>query len=89
MLELLALELPLDLELAEVAEQRALLGREAIGFALQRLQPLGRAPRERLGPRALAGTCAPTAETGTAKTAKTAEKTVLCVLRELRESLVP
>ena len=52
-LELLGLELALDLEPAEVAEQRALLGREAVGFALQRLEAFAGAPRERLGPRPL------------------------------------
>ena len=52
-LELFRLDLPLHLELAQVAEQRALVGRQSIRFALERLQPLGGAPRQRLGPCAL------------------------------------
>ena len=52
-LQLLALDLPLDLELAQIADAACAPRRQSIGFALQRLQPFGRAPRERLGPRAL------------------------------------
>ena len=51
--ELLGFHLPLDLELPQIAEQRLLLRRELVGFALQRLEALGRPPRERLGARAV------------------------------------
>ena len=57
LLVLLRFDLPLDFELAQIADERLLLGREQIRFALQRLQPLGRAARERLGPRALRLLC--------------------------------
>jgi hypothetical protein len=52
-LELFRLYLPLHLELAQVAEQRPLVGCQSIRLALERLQPIGGAPRHRLGPRAL------------------------------------
>ncbi len=54
-LQLFGAELPFDLELAQLAEEGAFFRGETIGFTLQRLQPLGRPPRERLGARALRG----------------------------------
>src|SRR5207248_3512154 len=50
---LLRFDLPFNFELAQIADERLLFGREQIRFALQRLQPLGRAARKRLSPRAL------------------------------------
>ena len=47
--KLLSLDLPLDLERAEIVQERALLGRQLVGLALQRLLPLGGAPGERFG----------------------------------------
>jgi hypothetical protein len=44
--QLLGIELPFDFELPEIAEDSALFARQAISFALQRLQPLRRTPRE-------------------------------------------
>ena len=43
-LQLFRTELALDLQLPQLAEQRAFLRGEPIGFALEGLQPLGRAP---------------------------------------------
>ena len=54
-LELFGLEIALDFELPQVDEQRALLGRERVGFALQLAEALVRAPRLRFGARPLAG----------------------------------
>ena len=51
--QFLGFDLPIDLQLAQVAEQRPLLRGERVRFALQRLQTLGRAPRQRLGARAV------------------------------------
>jgi hypothetical protein len=53
LLQLLRLQLALDLELPQVAKDGALLRREAVGFALQRLQPLARTRGQRRGPRAV------------------------------------
>jgi hypothetical protein len=46
-------DLAVELQLAQVAEERALLRREPVGFVVQRLQPVGRAARERFGLRAV------------------------------------
>ena len=81
-LQFFGFDLPLDLELAQIAQQGALVGGEPIGFALQRLQPLGRAPRQRLGPRPLGQRLRGSHEK-TAEIAKIAEKTFLSVLRGL------
>ena len=51
--ELFGLDLTIDFQLSQIAEQRALVGRETVGFLLQRLQPIGRALRQRLGARAV------------------------------------
>ena len=51
--QLFGFDFPVDFELAQIAEQRPLLGRQPVGFALQRLQTFGRAARERLGARAI------------------------------------
>ncbi len=50
---LLGLDLAVEFELAQIAEERAFLRRELIGFALQGLDALCRARGERLGPRAI------------------------------------
>ncbi len=47
--EFLVLDLPLELEPTQVAEQGARLRREAIRFLVERLQTLARRPRQRLG----------------------------------------
>ncbi len=47
--EFLVLDLPLDLEPTQVAEQGARLRREAIRFLVERLQALAGRPRQRLG----------------------------------------
>ena len=52
-LELGGFDQALDLERAQVADQRALVRREAIGLALERLEALGGPPRERFRPRPL------------------------------------
>src|SRR4029079_11503138 len=49
----IGLQLAVDLELAEVAEERALLRGELIGLALEGLQPRRRARRLRFGARPL------------------------------------
>ena len=51
--ELFGLDLTIDFQLSQIAEQRALVGRQTVGFLLQRLQPIGRALRQRLGARAV------------------------------------
>jgi len=48
-LHLFGADLAFDLELLDVVQQRTLFGGEAIGLVLQRLQPFGRAPRQRFG----------------------------------------
>ena len=47
--KLLDLDLPLELQLAQIAEQRPFLRRELVGFAMQRLQALAGPRGERLG----------------------------------------
>ena len=47
--ELLDLDLPFDLQLAQIAEQRAFLRGELVGFAAQRLHALAGARSERFG----------------------------------------
>jgi len=51
--DLFRLDLPIHLELPQVAQERAFFGRQAVGFLLQRLKPFGRALRERLGARVI------------------------------------
>ena len=53
LLDLFRLELPLDLQHAHVAEQRALVRGQAIGLALQCLQAIGGTARQRFGARAI------------------------------------
>ena len=48
--DLFGLELAFDFELPQVPENGAFFRCEPIRLALQRLKPVGRAPRERLGP---------------------------------------
>lgn len=51
--QFLRLDLPLELELLQVAKERSFLCREAISLAVERLQPIGGATRQRLGLRAI------------------------------------
>ena len=51
--QLFGCDLPLEFELAQIAEQRPFLGGEPVRFSLQRLQPLGCPARERLSPDAV------------------------------------
>ena len=53
LLELFRLDLAIDLQSAEIPEQRPFLRRQPIRFALERLQPIAGAARERLRPRAI------------------------------------
>jgi hypothetical protein len=53
LLDLFRLELPLDLQLAQVAEQRALVRGQAIGLFLQCLQAIAGTARQRFGARAV------------------------------------
>ena len=48
-LQLFGLDLPIDFELAEVAQERACLRRQAVSFLLQCAQAIGRTARHRLG----------------------------------------
>jgi hypothetical protein len=54
---LFCFDLALELELPELAEKSAFLGREPIGFFVQRLQAFGGPLSERLGPRAVGILC--------------------------------
>ena len=54
-MQLLRLDLPFDLELAEVGEKRRLFGCQVLGFALQRGETIARTPGERFGTVGVAG----------------------------------
>ena len=51
--QLFGLDLAIDFQLSQIAEQRPLVRRQPVGFLLQGLQPIGRALRQRLRARAL------------------------------------